>query len=95
MLVLSPVFLLFYSKVTSHLKRREKVSKKTVIQSSRCGPIISVASWELWDAGSILGPTQWVKDTALPQLWLRLKLRLGFDPWPRNSICLWAAKKEK
>ena len=29
-------------------------------------------------------PTQWVKDPVLPLLWRELKLRLGFDPWPRN-----------
>ena len=29
-------------------------------------------------ACSIPGPVQWVKDLALPQLWL------GFDPWPGN-----------
>ena len=27
---------------------------------------------------------QWVKDTALSQLWLRLLLQCGFDPWPRD-----------
>ena len=29
------------------------------------------------------GPAQWVKGPAL-QLWCRLQLWLGFDPWPRN-----------
>ncbi|XP_020922221.1 matrix-remodeling-associated protein 7 isoform X1 [Sus scrofa] len=55
----------------------------------------SVASWECWDTGAIPGPGQWVKDLMLPPLQLRLQLRLGYDPWPRNSICLGAAKKEK
>lgn len=32
-------------------------------------------------------PALWVKDPALPQLWLRS------DLWPRNSICLGMAKK--
>ena len=31
----------------------------------------------------------------LPQLWLRLQLWLGCDPWPGNSICHRVAKKEK
>jgi len=25
---------------------------------------------------------QWVKDPELLQLWYRLQVRLGFDPWP-------------
>lgn len=35
-------------------------------------------------SGSFPGPVQWVKDLALPQLWCRLQLWLGFSPWPRN-----------
>ena len=27
---------------------------------------------------------QWLKDLALPQLWSRLKLQVGFSPWPGN-----------
>ena len=47
------------------------------------------------DTGSILDPAQRVKDPALPQLWLRLQLRLRSDPWPGNSICCGAAKNGK
>ena len=36
-----------------------------------------------------------LKDLALPQLWHRLHLWLGSDPWPRNSICHGVAKEEK
>lgn len=36
---------------------------------------------------------QWVKDLALPQLWLWSQLCLGSDSWPRNSISLGAGKK--
>ena len=37
-----------------------------------------------WSRGSISGPVQWLKDLALPRLWHRSELQLGFDPWPRN-----------
>ena len=40
-------------------------------------------------AGSIPSPVQWVKDPVLPQVWL------GFDPWPRNSICPCCGQKTK
>ena len=44
---------------------------------------------------SIPGPVKWVKDLALLQLWHRLQLQLGFDPWPRNPpMPLGVAKKE-
>ena len=41
--------------------------------------------------GLIPGPLQWVKDPALPQLWHRLQLQIGVDPWPRNfhMLCVW------
>ena len=39
------------------------------------------------------GSAQWVKDPALPQLWL--SPQLGCDPWPRSSRCLGAAKKKE
>ena len=60
-----------------------------------CGTTGSVASWERWVTGLILSPAQWIKDSALPQLCLKLQLGLGSDPWPRNSKCLQAAKNEK
>ena len=28
--------------------------------------------------------TQWVKDPPLPQLWCRLQLQIGFNPWPEE-----------
>ena len=50
------------------------------------------ASWDHWVTDSIPGLAQWVKDLALPQLWLRLRQTLGSDPWPQNS---YAAGKPK
>ena len=52
-------------------------------------------SWECWDAGLIPSPAQWVKDLAMPQLWLRSQLQLESDPWPRNSMCHGVAKKNQ
>ena len=51
-----------------------------------------VVSLEPWDAASIPGQAQWVKDPTLQhrsQLWLRS------DPCPGNSMCHGVAKKEK
>ena len=36
-----------------------------------------------------------LKDPVLPQPWHRSQLQLGSDPWPRNSIMSWEAKKGK
>ena len=43
---------------------------------------------------------QWVKDLVLLQLWYRMQLQLGFDPWPRNFImpllvCLWGDREKR
>ena len=46
--------------------------------------------WHLGSTGTQVrfpGPAHWVKDLALPQLWL------GSDPWPRNSIYLEGGQK--
>ena len=62
---------------------------------SPCGAMGLEASWECWDIGLIPGPEKWVKDLVVPQLWLRLQLRLRSDPWPKNFICHGVAKEEK
>lgn len=51
----------------------------------------AAAQWTRWCLGSTgtqvrsLAPAQWLKDPALPQLWLRSRLQLGSDAWPGSS----------
>ena len=52
-------------------------------------------SGDCWSMGLILGLVQWVEDLALLQLWCRLQLHLGFDPWPGNFHVLWVRPKKK
>ena len=52
-----------------------------------CNRISDVSG--VMDTGSIPGLLNWGKDCMLQQP------RLGSDPWPRNSICLVVARKEK
>ena len=49
---------------------------------------LSLRQW-----GLIPDLVQWTKDLALPQLWHRWQLWLGFDPWPKKVQG--AAKKKK
>ena len=42
-----------------------------------------------------LQPRAMLKDPVLPQLWHRLQLLLGSDPWPGNSRCRRVVKKGK
>ena len=53
--------------------------------------IISICSFEFSFVWGYLRSHQ-----LLPQLWCRLQLWLGSDPWPRNSICRgrWPKKKK-
>ena len=69
---------------------QEKTEMKGKEKSSCCG---TVGSQHLGSAGTMVRShlAQWVKNVALPQLWLRSQLWFGSDPWPRNSI--WVAKK--
>ena len=54
-------------------------------------PCLRSAGKHVWSPSQ----AQWVKDLVLTQLRLRWQIGLGSDPWPGNSICLGAAKKEK
>ena len=84
----------FPKYINSSIKKKKK-SQKMGRREFHCGATGSAASWECRDAGLIPGPTQWIKDLALPQLQHRSQLQLRSDPWSGNSICLGAAKKEK
>ena len=57
-----------------------KKKKKKNAQSSDGGATALAVSWEDWDAGSSPGWAQWVTDLVSPQLRLRSRLQLGFDP---------------
>ena len=63
--------------------------------SSCCGIPGLAVSWDLWDLGSSPWLAEWAKDPVLSQPWLGLRLWLGSDPWPGNSICLGVAKKKR
>ena len=66
-----------------------------------CVGVPTVAQWVndpaclCQGAGLSPGLTKWVKDSALLQLWCRLQLRLGFDPWPGNLHMLQVQLKKK
>ena len=49
----------------------------------------------LWQHGFDPSLAQWVKDLVLSQLWHRLQLRLGFDPWIGNLHMLQVRPKKK
>ena len=73
-------------------KKQTKKQPKNLKRSSHCGAMGLMASQ---DTSSVPGPAQGVKDPALPQLRLRLQVRLRFDPWPRNSTLPRSGQKRK
>jgi len=76
--------------------------KYTYSYDQKCSlGVPTVVQWDQWCLGSAecgfspLPSIQWVEDPVLLQLWLRLQLQLGSDPWPRNSTCSRMTKKGK
>ena len=49
----------------------------------------------LWQCRIDLGLAQWIKDSALPELWRRLQLWLRFDPWLWNFHMPWVWGKKR
>ena len=72
------------------------IGESFILNKSTFG-VPAMVLWDRWVTGSSStpSPAQWVKDLALPSLWLRSQLQLGSDSWPRNSICCGVAKKGK
>ena len=74
----------FCQKVeTTRVSTDECIFKKGK-RNSRCGAAGLTESLEHWDSGLIPKLAQCIKDLALPQLWHRSQLQLGFDSWHRN-----------
>ena len=63
-------------------------------RSSCCGTMGSAMYLQHWDAGSIPGLTQCIKNPGLLQM-CSPPLQLGSHPWLGNSICCGVEKKEK
>ena len=68
---------------------------KIIAGSSHCGSMGSAASSECWDPVSFLGTAQWVKNLAVPQLWLRPQLWLGHGLGTPYAAGLSKRKKRK
>ena len=60
------------------------LSLKDPRRSSRCGKQVKAKCCLCGGVGSIPSLAQWVRDLVLPQLWHRLQLQVGFNPWSGN-----------
>ena len=63
--------------------------QSTYMSGFFCGVQECLASSHFCTSGEFPCRLLWVKDLALQQLWRRLRLWHGFDPWPRNFHLRW------
>ena len=75
-------------------KERKKKKEKKEKERKREGFLLCCSGLRIQhclcgSAGSIPGPTEWVKDPALLQLWQRLQMQLRFTLWLGNFHTLW------
>ena len=78
--------------VKSKKKKKKKLIKKGVPAVVQCDRwYLCSTRMQVWS----LARHSVLKDLALLQLWPRSQLRLGSDPWARNSMCHRAANKWK
>ena len=66
------------------LKSKKKKKKERNLGVPTVVQWVKDSSYLCEGAGLTPGPTQWLKDLLLPQLWYRLPLHIRFNPWPRN-----------
>ena len=89
----TPSLLFSKGKKTKQNKtKKQKQKQELLLWCNGIGGILGALGH---GGDSIPSPAQWVMDPALPQLWLRLQMRLGSDPWPWNSTCHGAAKEKE
>ena len=71
--------------------------QRYVTRSSHCYSGLRIWHFPWGNMGLIPGPLQWVKDLALPQLWCRSQMWLGFNHWLGNFQMpqVWPKKKKK
>lgn len=104
----STIYLFFYTFCNLNLNEAlsyscsELVShnKQTLILRSRLQLVDAIVHREISLKGPCKGvPTvaPWVKNLVVPQLWCRLLLLLGIDPWPGNFYMphVWPKNKNK